>query len=322
MNTRSEWLTGVRIRRMSAVLTTLASITQNRSFDEITRALWKKCGGPLDEIPTIISILERIRLIDLRPSTPKRTQIGDKLVRSIRAGDSAAIGRYLIRAGFFYDQARLLLELGELDVAGTLHCPLRTAQTMAPQLVHLLQEWEGVTLSPRFRAAPQVVQEINSVWALMPPPPDTPAWLTERKKIGDRAEMYSLQFERTKSNPASIIWVARDTDSLGYDIEDRSRDELRCIEVKGRRDGEIIFFLSENEWNTAQRLGLSYEIHFWGEINLSTEPAIEYSALREAGYPIIFTNPASQIGSRISATAVRWRMEFIPDNSSKTHDSG
>jgi hypothetical protein len=83
---------------------------------------------------------------------------------------------------------------------------------MAPQLVHLLQEWEGVTLSPRFRAGPQVVQEINSVWALMPPPPDTPAWLTERKKIGDRAEMYSLQFERTQSDPASIIWVARDTD--------------------------------------------------------------------------------------------------------------
>lgn len=155
----------------------------------------------------------------------------------------------------------------------------------------------------------------------MPPPPDTPAWLTERKKIGDRAEMYSLQFERTKSDPASIIWVARDTDSLGYDIEDRSRDELRCIEVKGRRDAEIIFFLSENEWNTAQRLGNHYEIHFWGEINLSTEPAIEYSALREAGYPIIFTNPASQIGSRISATAVRWRMEFIPDDSSKTRES-
>ena len=116
--------------------------------------------------------------------------------------------------------------------------------------------------------------------------------------------------ERTRvGDPSRIVWVARDTDSLGWDVEDRSRTPHRRIEVKGRRDAEIIFFLSENECSKAQQLGADYEVHFWGEINLNLEPAVEYAALRAAGYPVVIENLAARLAKGdFVAEPVRWRL--------------
>ena len=85
--------------------------------------------------------------------------------------------------------------------------------------------------------------------------------------------MYTVQYERERVGQSSIFWVARDTDSLGWDVEDRSKTPYRYIEVKGRRDSELVFYLSEREWNKAHELGSNYEVQFWGSIDLTVDPA-------------------------------------------------
>jgi len=311
MEHRSEWLTSVRIRRMQKILLLLPGLALGRTQNELIHVLWKKCGGTIAEVTTLLDIMDRIKLLKSLDTGAQRTPAGDKLARLLRSSNEAPLGLYLIRSGFFHDQARLLLESGTINSTGQLICQIRNAQNVAPQLVHLLSSWEGVHTYPEFVASSAVLQEINSIWALIPPPLNTPKWLLERKQVGDRAEMYSLQMERTTLNPTDLIWVSRDTDALGYDIEDRSSSLLRCIEVKGRRDRELTFFLSENEWNKANALGARYEIHFWGGIDLASDPAIEYAALRAAGYPIVFIDPVRSFGTTLKATAVKWRVEMI-----------
>jgi hypothetical protein len=120
--------------------------------------------------------------------------------------------------------------------------------------------------------------------------------------------MYSVQFERTRLGTSAIFWVAKDSDELGWDVEDRSVTPHRCIEVKGRRDDEVVFFLSDNEWQKAVELESLYEIQFWGGIDLACDPAIEYARLRANGYPLVINNISTQVGVGWEATAVRWRI--------------
>jgi hypothetical protein len=111
---------------------------------------------------------------------------------------------------------------------------------------------------------------------------------------------------------SAIFWVAKDSDELGWDVEDRSVTPHRCIEVKGRRDDEVVFFLSDNEWQKAVELGALYEIQFWGGIDLTCDPASEYARLRATGYPLVISNISTQIGVGWEATAVRWRITRKP----------
>ncbi len=240
----------------------------------------------------------------------RRTSTGDRVAKAIRRGDLPALGTPLIRTGAFHDQSRYLIENGSRDGDGNLICELRVARVGAAQLLGILGWW------PTFQSRPQVfipkalADELGAVWALLPPPVEVPAWAAERKAVGDRAEMYTVQAERTSAPSASSIrWVARDADDLGWDVEDHSGAQVRRIEVKGRRDGQVVFYLSENELKKAREFGNAYEIHFWGTIDLSRDPAVEYAALRESGYPLILENPASAIeaGDWI-AEPVRWRV--------------
>ena len=214
----------------------------------------------------------------------------------------------LIRSGCFHEQARLLVETATIDTEGNLHCPTRTAQTIAPQLVAILLSWEEVQLRPEFVIPSSLVQELNTAWALLPPESTLPRWAAERRAVGDRAEMYSVQLERSRVRPDLIAWVARDSDAFGYDVEDRSTNPSRCIEVKGSRDNDVIFYISEREWQRAQELGSRYEVQFWGGIDLRVEPAIEYAALRAAGYPLTIPNFAASVGVDWIATPVKWRI--------------
>jgi len=185
----------------------------------------------------------------------------------------------------------------------------------------MLQWWEGVQLLPSVVIPKQLLTELNTVWALLPPPTQVPAWAVERKAVGDRAEMYSLQFEKTKVDPSKVYWVARDSDSLGWDIEDRSLEPRRCIEVKGRRDHEVLFFLSDNEWSKAQEVGERYEIHFWGGIDLARDPAVEYTELTAAGYPLVIRDLPAQISKGTwEAAAVRWRIRRMATPSATDED--
>lgn len=319
MEHHSEWLTGVRIARLRSILLQIPSIPIQFSLQEAYRFLWKRCGGSLDEISKLTQILALLKLVRFNKEFLKRTPAGDKLVKALRQ-DETFLGLALIRAGYLYDQARILLETGKIDNAGALICSIRSARVTAPQLVAILETHVGVTVYPEFIIPASLVQELNSVWALLPPAAELPKWAAERKEVGNRAEMYTVQLERTMGSPSQIRWVARDSDSLGFDVEDVSGSPSRCIEVKGRRDSEIIFYLSEQEWEKARAIGDRYEIQFWGGIDLSIEPAIEYSLLRANGYPLTFRNPVAQIGTTLKSVAVKWRFSALQQSSSSDED--
>lgn len=149
------------------------------------------------------------------------------------------------------------------------------------------------------------------MWALLPPPArEEAAAEAIRKTIGNRGELYSYQFERLEADAASdIVWVARDDDNLGYDIEDRSADPRRRIEVKASGEAIVRFFLSENEWRKAHEAPATYEIQFWGGIDLASDPADEFKRLRDQGFPLVFSDLPTQLGNGdLRAAPVKWRV--------------
>jgi Domain of unknown function (DUF3883) len=307
----SHWLTTVRLGRLGQALRIVPASPAVLPRDQATRAVWHTCGGTFDEVSKLLDLLTDLDLISVHGEALKRTQSGSKILKSIRTGDLREFGLVFIRAGCFHDQGRFLIETGMIANDGDFVCPTKLARAVAPQLLGVLQWWTEVRVLPSVRIPRSLVEELNTVWALLPPAPTTPEWALERKEVGNRAEMYSVQYERTNARePSKIIWVAQDSDELGWDIEDRSTQPVRCIEVKGRRDEEVLFFLSENEWAKAQALGPRHELHFWGGINLSREPATEYAALRAGGYPLVLRNVIERVADgSFEATAMRWRIK-------------
>lgn len=306
----SGWFTGPRLQRLAIAVRTIPSSQQDIPTTESMHTLWRACGGPFDELAELLRVLQFLGLIiEVGPVT-RRTAAGDRVARAIRRQDLSALGTTLVRAGVFHDQSRYLVENGASDAEGNLVCAHRTARIGASQLVGILSWWPDTRLRPEVFVPKILVRELSAVWALLPPPTEIPAWAKERKEVGNRAEMYTVQTERsTATTPSAIRWVARDADDLGWDVEDHSSPTVRRIEVKGRRDPEMIFFLSDNEWKKAQEFGDAYEIHFWGMIDLQRDPAVEYAALRQAGYPITLVNPAAEIQAGTwTAEPVRWRV--------------
>jgi hypothetical protein len=312
MGVASRWLTGIRMQRLQEVLVLLSTFPPTMSLPEVFRALWRRCGGPLEEISQLVTLLGELKFVKLDKEFAVRTANGDRVSKSLKSGNRELFALTLIRGGYFHDQARVLIESGSVQANGNLHCSLRLSRSGAPQLVGLLSIWDSVRTFPEVVIPANLLEELNTVWALLPPPVVLPKWAAERKEVGNRAEMYSVQFERARLGASAIFWVAKDSDDLGWDIEDRSVFPHRCIEVKGRRDDEVIFFLSDNEWQKAAILGSRYEVHFWGAIDLGCDPASEYARLRANGYPLIINNISSQIGVQWEATAVRWRITPKP----------
>jgi len=312
MNVVSGWLTGVRIQRLQEILILVSTLPSTMPLSEVTRTLWHQCGGPLGEIPQLIELLAYLKFVRLENDSVVRTSVGDKVSKALKSGRRESFALTLIRAGYFHDQARVLIECGSVQPDGNLHCSLRMSRAGAPQLTGLLSIWEEVQTFPEIVVPASLLQELNTVWALLPPPVVIPKWAAERKEVGNRAEMYSVQFERTKLGTSAIFWVAKDSDELGWDVEDRSVTPHRCIEVKGRRDDEVVFFLSDNEWRKAAELGSLYEVQFWGGIDLASDPASEYARLRATGYPLVINDISTQVGVGWEATAVRWRITRKP----------
>ncbi len=309
---RSDWFTSVRVRRLAEVLVAISSLPPEISDRDRESVLWRKCGGPLAEIRPLIDVLIELKVVRTSGQSLARTRAGHQIAKAIRNRNEDLLALSLIRAGYFHDQARILLESGEIDDAGNLRCPTRFARTGAPQLLGILENWDEVRLFPEVFIPDKLLQELNSVWALLPPPIEIPKWAAERKEVGNRAEMYTVQYEKTRVGTASIFLVARDSDALGWDVEDRSVTPHKYIEVKGRRESDVVFYLSENEWSKAQALGANYEVQFWGGIDLAVDPATEYSVLRANGYPLIISNLLAQLGHNWQAVAVNWRISAIP----------
>jgi len=206
-----------------------------------------------------------------------------------------------------------------LDIAvtaqdGNLSCPTRTARQRCPQLVGVLQFWPDVVETSRIHIPDYLARELDTVWALLPPPsPDEAISEAIRQNIGNRGEIYSFQHELVKAADRShIVWVARDDSDLGYDIEDRSVNPRRRIEVKASGGTPVKFLMSDNEYRKSRDDPTTYELHFWGGIDLNVDAAEEYTRLRRQGYPLIFVDlPALISAGEFEAEPTKWRITKI-----------
>lgn len=310
---RSTWLTGVRTRRLMEVLIAIPPRPPGLPVDEAPLRLWRTCGGPIYDMRPLVEVLIGAELVTENAGALQRTSAGQRVVARRNTEGLRSLGLALLRAGYFHDQARLMLELASEGQDGILSCPIRIARQRCPQLVGVLQFWPDVVISSSINIPEYLVQELDTVWALLPPSTDEVVDETIRRSIGNRGELYSYQLERLNATDRShVVWVARDDSTLGYDIEDRSANPRRRIEVKASGGTPVRFLLSDNEWRKSNDDPTSYEIHFWGGIDLNLNPAEEYPRLRRQGYPRIFVNlPALIEAGEFEAQPTNWRITKI-----------
>ena len=242
----------------------------------------------------VLSCLTALHLITEVDGVIGRSSLGDRLRRELKAQGSHPIAVIIIRSGMMADQIRSLRSVLRRN-GDSYVCGRSVAQAAAPQLTGLLGRMPDVNVTGRIVIGRASGLVLDSVWNELPPASRTDWQDIEkrRKVIGDRAELYSLQLERSSHVGAldRINWVSRDDDSLGYDIEVVG-SQTRRIEVKGSAGRDIHFLLSANEYRVATRHGSNYEIHYWGEIDIRQDPLEEYDRLRSAGYPVRVTDPA------------------------------
>lgn len=118
------------------------------------------------------------------------------------------------------------------------------------------------------------------------PSPDYEKEAKKYKKLGDRGEYVVVQaevsrlmkeFSISESKAKKLIkWVSRESDTYGYDIQSVNKDKTpRYIEVKAtqRNVGDMDFYYTENEYETAKRFGKDYYIYVVFEI-LTPHPKV------------------------------------------------
>jgi hypothetical protein len=261
-------------------------------------------------VPRLLDVLVHAELVRRERDGLRLSEAGRRAVARDRAENGRPLALALIRSGLLHDQARALLDTFPTTSGGGVACRAHDARSAAPQLLGLLERWP-IRSGHAVEIPAELISELLAVWALIAPPSEERAIEeTRRKSIGDRAEAYSYQLERLAAPDSShIVWVARDDSNLGYDIEDRSSSPRRRIEVKGSGGSDPRFFMSDNEWRKAHEDPSSYEVQFWGGIDLNRPVAEEYSSLRERGYPIVLRDlPALAALGQIAATTERWRV--------------
>ena len=118
------------------------------------------------------------------------------------------------------------------------------------------------------------------------PSPDYEKEARKYKKLGDRGEYIVMQAEIqrlmeelsiTEAKAKKLIkWVSRESDAFGYDIQSVNKDKTpRYIEVKAtqRKVGDMDFYYTENEYETAKKYGQDYYIYVVYEI-LTPHPKV------------------------------------------------
>ena len=261
--------------------------------DSMMTMLQSRIGVARRSTEVLLACLIAMNLVSEVNGVVGRSPQGDRLRREIRDGGSHAVVPVIIRSGLMADQIRALRTILRRGPDGY-SCGRSAARAVAPQLVGLVCRMPDVIDGGRLTIGSATGLELDSVWNELAPDSRT-NWEDiekRRKAIGDRAELYSLQLERSSHLGAidNILWVSRDDDSLGYDIEVAALPTRR-IEVKGSSGRDVQFFLSANEYRVAKRHGAAYEIHFWGDIDLRRGPRDDFERLRAAGYPICIVDP-------------------------------
>jgi hypothetical protein len=261
--------------------------------DSAARTIWRTCGGPLADVPVLLDILVSAELVAVNDDRFRLTRSGNTIATQDHQHGGTRLALALIRAGHFSDQGRALIESGAIDPGtGEFTCPRALAMRAAPQLVGILRRFPSVVLAQAFTVPPDLVRELADVWAV-----PTKAFRDDRRQdIGDRGELFTYRYERLRAtDPAKIHWVALDDDSLGYDIEDLNATPRRRIEAKASSGNSVRFILSANEWQVAHENADSYEVHFWGGVNLARSERDDYDALRRAGFPLVYRNVPRQL---------------------------
>ena len=118
------------------------------------------------------------------------------------------------------------------------------------------------------------------------PSPDYEKEARKNKKLGDRGEYVVIQAEVirlmeelsiSESKAKKLIkWVSRESDNFGYDILSVNKGNTpRYIEVKATQGkaGDMDFYYTENEYETAKMYGKNYFIYVVYEI-LTSHPKI------------------------------------------------
>ncbi|MFT6658541.1 DUF3883 domain-containing protein [Maritalea sp.] len=95
------------------------------------------------------------------------------------------------------------------------------------------------------------------------------------------AELLTINWEKSRLQELGISkspeWTGLDDNFAGYDVLsydlDGENEINRMIEVKSTTNSPLRFFLSRNEWNTADKIGSAYHFHIW---NMSADPPVLY----------------------------------------------
>ncbi|MFC5723561.1 DUF3883 domain-containing protein [Streptomyces gamaensis] len=248
------------------------------------------------DIPVLVDVLVQIGLVEINEGRLRPTKTGVRVATQDHQVGGILLAETLIRSGIFSGQIRRLFEVSEIDPTGSLVCSRDLAVGVAPQLTGILRRFSAVSFTDKLRVHAGLVSELDGFWSLLPMAVGPE--LDFKKDMGNRGELYSYQYCRTQAaDGTKVRWVARDDETLGYDIEDLNYNPKRRIEVKASGEEKVRFFLSRNEWNVARELGDAYEVHFWGGVSLKVEAQEEFGKLTRRGYPLIFRGLSSLLDS-------------------------
>lgn len=103
----------------------------------------------------------------------------------------------------------------------------------------------------------------------------------EKMEQARRAEALTIEHEKERLKALGISkapeWTGLDDNFAGYDVLSHDlvdgAEVNRMIEVKSTTNSPLRFFLSRNEWNTADKIGDAYVFHVW---NMAIEPPVLY----------------------------------------------
>ena len=305
MSVTSGWFIAPRVRRLQRLVHLLPRRPPGIGHSQLVRTLRPQIDSPPAEIPQLVQILARLGFLHV---DSERYHLSKRGRRAITLSEDRArkeLAELLIQSGLLHEQVRQVIQVSIIDHEGMALSKVAQLRRSAPQLLGLLRAWPNVVGPSYVRIPPDLFDLIDAPWSLVPSPGGQEA---TREAVGLRAEGYSFYLLRLESAcPTSVVWVSRDDQSLGYDIEDGSAGCVHRIEVKGSRGRDVRFSLTANEHDVAHRDPSSYEVHYWGEINLSRSPAVEFKTLRERGFPLRFYDLAAHLADRrLHAKPIRY----------------
>lgn len=265
-------------------------------------------GLPRDDLAPAVATLIEAGLLQEKDRTLRLRAGTRPVIEGLQSGNWAPLASALLPLSGLRSQLALLIPQANVDQRGRLIIKRRVAMRLAPQVAVLLS-WISDATGPVVEIPPIAIE----LGSLQEPVAAMPDWAEERRRVGKRAEHYSLLFERLRHPPHLVLHVAEERDDLGYDVEVATQPAPRVIEVKGSQATAVRFIVTRRELEEAVRRQEGYEVHFWGGIDLDSEMTGEYVRLTSRGYPRIFRGLAEYLASaRLTATPIQWEVREPP----------